>query len=84
MSASQTPGYVHLSGGVGSARNDAIIVVYNRNPSVPLDKRVGGGQARGDGSWACDVYASSGDVLDVSQDVLGERSDSVVVEVRLR
>lgn len=82
VSAATTAGYVHLLGTRG-ARPDAIVVVYNRNPSVPRDKRVGGAQANGEGTWECDVFASAGDVLEVSQDVLGERSDSVIVEVKL-
>ena len=82
VSAATVPGYVHLLGNRG-ARANAIVVVYNRNPSVPLDKRVGGAQANGEGTWECDVVATEGDILDVSQDVLGERSDSVTVEVKL-
>ncbi|MFO0665924.1 MAG: hypothetical protein U0174_18380 [Polyangiaceae bacterium] len=83
VSASAASGYIHLKGAKGGARADAIIVVYNRNPSVPRDKRVGGAQANAEGAWECDILASNGDVLDISQDVLGERSDSVVVEVKV-
>ena len=82
LSAAKAPGYVHLLGTRG-AHADAIVVVFNRNPSVPRDKRVGGAQANSEGTWECDVFASQGDILDVSQDVLGERSDSVTVEVKL-
>jgi hypothetical protein len=59
-------GMVHLASTSGAEPN-AIIVIYNANPNVPLDKRVGGAQADANGSWDADVFATHGDLLEISQ-----------------
>ena len=60
------PGQVRLASPRGAEPN-AVIVIYNTDPAIPLDHRVGGAQADSNGTWDAVVYASSGDVLDVSQ-----------------
>jgi len=60
------PGQVRLASPRGAEPN-AVIVIYNNDPNIPLDHRVGGAQADGNGTWDAVVYANSGDVLDVSQ-----------------
>lgn len=80
ITASPTAGMVHLTSKNGVEGN-AIIVVYNRNPEVPLDRRVGGAQANAEGSWSCDVFASSGDALDITQEVADTRSAPITVKV---
>jgi hypothetical protein len=62
----QANGMVHLSS-VGGAEPNAIIVIYNQDPAVPLDRRVGGAQADANGTWDADVVATHGDVLEITQ-----------------
>jgi hypothetical protein len=73
VAATEEPGKVRLAS-VRGAEPHALIVVYNRNPEVPLDRRVGGAQADDEGSWSCEVYASRGDYLDVTQEFGSTRS----------
>jgi hypothetical protein len=80
VTPSTTAGKVHLASRNGAEAN-AIIVVVNKNPSVPLDQRVSGAQADGSGSWDCDAAASSGDVLEVTQEFESTRSPPVDVQV---
>ncbi|SRR5579883_293800 len=63
--------HVRLSGPCGSALQNAIIVVVNENPSVPLDMAVGGALTSSCGGWDAVVYAHHGDVLDVTQQLNG-------------
>ena len=80
VSSSPEAGKVHLVSTRGAEAN-AIIVVYNRNPNVPLDQRVGGTQADGVGTWQADVVASHGDVLEVTQEFGTTRSPPIDVQV---
>lgn len=80
VTASSDPTKVHLQSLRGAEPN-AIIVVVNQSPAVPLDKRVGGAQADANGSWACDVTAARGDVLEVTQEFGSTRSAPTDVQV---
>ena len=80
VSASTEVGKVHLASTRGAEAN-AIIVVYNRNPSVRLDQRFGGAQADGTGSWQADVFASHGDVVEVTQEFGTTRSPPIDVQI---
>ncbi|MBL8610683.1 MAG: hypothetical protein JNL38_25310 [Myxococcales bacterium] len=80
VSASTEAGKVHLSS-KGGVQPNAIVVIYNRNPDVPRDRRVGGSQADGEGSWQADVYASPGDYLDVTQEFGATRSGATTIRV---
>jgi hypothetical protein len=60
---------------------NAIVVVYNKNPAVPPDQRVSGAQADADGSWDAEPWASSGDVIDVTQEVGTDKSPPVSVTI---
>jgi hypothetical protein len=73
-------GKVHLSS-VHGAESNAIIVIYNRNPAVALDKRVSGAQADPSGSWDADVLATSGDYLDITQEFGSTRSPPNTIKV---
>src|SRR5258708_22024756 len=73
ISPSSEVGKVHLSS-VRGAEPNALVIVYNRNPAVPLNQRIGGAQADGEGTWDADVVASSGDVLDITQEFGSTRS----------
>jgi hypothetical protein len=73
-------GRVHLFSRHGAEAN-AIIVVVNLNPSVPLNQRVDGAQADQEGTWDADVLASSGDVLEITQEFGGTRSAGVRLKV---
>lgn len=80
VSASTEVGKVHLSS-KGGVQPNAIVVVFNRNPDVARDKRVGGAQADPEGSWEADVWASPGDYLDVSQEFGSTRSSVTTIRV---
>lgn len=75
-----TDGHVLLSS-IGGANANAIIVVYNRNPAVSRDDRVSATQADERGSWSVEVVATSGDALDVTQQIDTERSPSITITV---
>ena len=80
VSTSAEAGKVHLTSTRGAEAN-AIIVIYNANPNIPLDQRVGGAQADGVGTWQADVLASHGDVLEVTQEFGTTRSPPIDVQV---
>jgi hypothetical protein len=80
ITTSSAPGKVHLTS-QGGAEPDAVIVIYNRNPSVPLDQRVSGSQADGYGTWDAEVVATPGDFLDIAQEVGTSRSAPVTAQV---
>ncbi len=78
--ASITPGHVTLTS-TGGAEANAIIVVFNTNPAVSRDDRVSATQADERGSWKVDVVASSGDRLDITQQIDTDRSPSTSITV---
>ena len=80
VAASTSPGKYRLTSARGAEPN-AIIIIFNRNPSVPLDERVSGAQADGAGTWDAEVIASPGDYLDVRQEFGTTRSAPVTVQV---
>jgi hypothetical protein len=81
VSAGSTPDKVKLTS-VRGVEPHALVVVYNRNPSVPLGQRVGGAEADEHGSWETEVYAKSGDVLDITQEFGSTRSPPTTLRVR--
>lgn len=74
--------HVRLSSTCGGAEPYAIIIVVNENINVPGDKAVGGSIADGCGGWDAVVYAHSGDVLQVTQQVGEQGSLGTIVQVR--
>lgn len=76
-----TPDTFRLTSVDGSEPN-AVIVIVNRNESLPRDKRVSGTIADERGSWEATVIARVGDVLDISQEASGIRSPATSVTVR--
>ena len=77
---SATAGKYHLSSQHGAEPN-AIIIIFNRNPSVPRDERVSGTEADGAGSWDAEVFASPGDYLDITQEDSTEGSPSITIQI---
>jgi hypothetical protein len=75
-----TAGTYRLSSDRG-AQGNAIIVIVNRNPDVPRNKRVSGAQADPEGTWEAEVIASPGDALDITQEFGTTRSPSITVVV---
>jgi hypothetical protein len=67
FSPSTQAGHVHLHSS-GGAEPNAIIVIVNEDTTVLLEDRVTGSEADGNGTWDAEVLASTGDVLDVSQE----------------
>jgi len=77
-----TPEHFKLSSPAGGAEPNALIIVVNRNPDLPRTKRVSGTIADDQGAWEVEVFASTGDFLDVSQEAAGVRSPTQTVQVR--
>ena len=67
---------------VNGAEPNALIIVVNRDEELPRNKRVAGTIADAQGSWDLEVFAKSGDLLDVSQETGTTQSASTTVEVR--
>ena len=81
VSAGATADRVKLSSTRG-VEPRALVVIYNRNPAVPLGQRVGGAEADDQGSWDTEVYAKAGDYLDITQEVGTTRSPPTTLRVR--
>ena len=75
------PDTVKLTSQNGSEPN-ALIVIVNRNPDHPRDKRVSGTLADEQGSWELQIFAKPGDFLDISQESGAIRSPPTTVQVR--
>jgi hypothetical protein len=73
-------GEVELSS-VSGAEPNALIVIYNQGSEVPDDKRVGGAQADGDGSWNAVITGQTGDYLEIFQIIGTETSTPVSVSI---
>jgi hypothetical protein len=80
ISKGPMPGVVHLTSN-GGAEANAIIVIINHDPNIPLDKRVSGSQADANGTWDADVTANSGDILEVTQEFGSTRSPPIDVNI---
>ena|SRR5690606_31675135 len=61
---------------------NALILVVNRNLDLARERRVAATIADEQGSWVLEVYASPGDLLDVSQEFGSTRSPATTVQVR--
>jgi hypothetical protein len=76
-------GEVQVVGMEGSALPNAFIISINDDPKLPDDKRVSGTQVNEDGSWRIPiVFASSGDVLQITQQEGIETSPSITVQIQ--
>jgi hypothetical protein len=80
ISPQATAGTYRLSSERG-AQGNAIIVIVNRNPDIPRNKRVSGAQADAEGSWDAEVVAMPGDALDITHEFGSTRSPSITVVV---
>jgi hypothetical protein len=69
--------HVTLGYGCGGAEPNAIIVVRNLDPNVPLSDRVTATLADGCGAWTTTVFANPGDCFAVWQEVGNTRSPDV-------
>jgi hypothetical protein len=69
---------------VGGADPNAIIIIYNTDPNIPLDQRVGGAQADGMGNWDATVTAQPLDYLEISQQAGSQTSPFVEVQVPMQ
>jgi len=81
ISTGLAPNTFHLKSDKGAIPN-ALIVVVNRNESVPRDQRVEGTIADVNGSWELDITASVGDFVDISQEDGTTRSPVTTVQLR--
>jgi hypothetical protein len=75
-------GMVKLSSTNGVQPN-AIVVTYNTDPAIPLDERVGGAQADGQGTWEAIIYAKLNDSVEIfQQDQDGNLSPPATVQLQ--
>lgn len=81
-SISQTDAtHVTLSSVRGVEAN-AIVVIYNRNPAVSLEERVSGVQADAEGTWTQTIFASDGDVVDITQEFGTTQSPPTTIQIQ--
>lgn len=67
---------------IDGAEPNALIIIVNRDETLPRNKRVTGTIADGRGSWDATVIAKLGDVLDISQETGSTHSPGTTVTVR--
>jgi hypothetical protein len=86
MQPDQTSGpdsdHIKLSAGCGSEDPNAVIVIVNTNGQVPDDQAVSGAVVTTCGSWDATVYAHTGDILDITQEIGTERSQPLEYQVQ--
>jgi hypothetical protein len=75
-----TPDVFHLAS-VQGAQPNALIIVVNRDTTFAPNDRVTGTIADAQGSWALDVKAHTGDLLDISQNNGNTASPTTTVTV---
>lgn len=75
------PGTYVLAGSKGAALPDAFLIAINENPSLERSKRVSGTQAEADGAWRMQIFASPGDLIDLSQERSDQRSPSLSIRI---
>lgn len=81
ISTGTEPNTFHLKSDRGALPN-ALIVVVNRNESLPRDQRVEGTIADANGSWDLDIKATPGDYVDISQEDGNTRSPIITVQLK--
>jgi hypothetical protein len=81
ISVGSEPNTFRLKSDRGALPN-ALIVVVNRNESVPRARRVEGTLADAQGSWELDIFASVGDFVDISQEDGTTRSPVTTVQLK--
>lgn len=81
ITTGSAPGRYVLAGSKGAALPDAFVIAINESPSLDREKRVTGTQAQADGAWRMEIYASPGDIVDVSQERSDQRSTSLTVRI---
>jgi len=81
ISTGTEPNTFHLKSDRGALPN-ALIVVVNRNESLPRDQRVEGTIADANGSWDLDIKANPGDYVDISQEDGNTRSPIITVQLK--
>lgn len=64
---------------VRGAEPGAIVVLVNRNPTVPGPERAAATVADDEGTWEVEVWANPGDTLDITQEFGSTRSPPVVL-----
>ncbi len=81
VSAGSEPNTFRLKSDRGALPN-ALIVLVNRNESLPRSQRVAGTLADGEGSWELEMAGVAGDVVDLSQEDGTARSPSISVTLK--
>ncbi len=82
QSAGTDADHVRLSTTCGGAEPNSVIVIVNSSPAVPPDEAVGGSIANGCGAWEANVFAHTGDYLEITQEYGTTKSTPLDVRVR--
>jgi hypothetical protein len=64
------------------AQPNALIIVVNRNETLPREERVNGTIADERGSWEVTIKGAVGDFVDIAQESDSARSASTTVQLR--
>jgi hypothetical protein len=51
----------------GGVEPFALVLIFNTNPTLPPDERVGGTQADALGNWNAVIFGKVGDTVEISQ-----------------
>lgn len=81
VSIGSEPSTFHLKSEKGAIPN-ALIVVVNRNEALPRTQRVTGTIADDQGSWDLEIFATTGDVVDISQEDGTTRSPATTITLK--
>lgn len=81
ISTGTEPNTFRLASDRGAIPN-ALIIVVNRNASLPRSQRVEGTIADAQGSWELEIVANTGDVVDISQEDGTTRSPATTVTLK--
>ncbi len=82
VSVGSEPNTFHLESEKGGVIANALVIVVNRNESIPRDKRVTGTIADEEGAWELDVFGYEGDFVDISQEDGTTRSPATTIQLR--
>lgn len=84
ISAGADANHFKLSAPCGAAEGGFVIVVENTDAAIANDQRVSGSFSSACGAWDATVYATRGDVLNITQSDGIDVSQPAVVQIPLR
>ena len=80
-SSSQVDANHYALSSTAGVEANALVILYNKNPDLPLDQRVFGAQADGKGSWSQTIIATKGDAIDITQEFGSTKSPPTTIQI---